>query len=88
MFSPFDFYQFFYNTSDQMVETYLKLFTFYDLNEIETIMNKHRVSRIYDKQMQSFILNTYLNLGQTRDIYRTKGISKFTLHFGPWRSVD
>ena len=43
LFSPFDFYQFFYNTSDQMVDTYLKLFTFLPLNEIQDIMNKHKV---------------------------------------------
>ncbi|CAF0794593.1 unnamed protein product, partial [Brachionus calyciflorus] len=42
MFSAFDFYQFFYNTSDQMVETYLKLFTFLPNNEIDDLMFKHR----------------------------------------------
>jgi tyrosyl-tRNA synthetase len=41
--SPYQFYQFFYNTSDQMVETYLKLFTFLPLNEIADIMEEHRV---------------------------------------------
>lgn len=44
LFSAFDFYQFFYNTSDQMVETYLKLFTFLPLNEIADLMNNHRAS--------------------------------------------
>ena len=44
LFSSFEFYQFFVNTSDQMVETYLKIFTFYSLNEIEQIMKKHTVS--------------------------------------------
>ncbi len=43
LLSPFEFYQFFVNTSDQMVETYLKIFTFYHLNEIEQIMKKHSV---------------------------------------------
>lgn len=42
MFSAFDFYQFFFNTSDQMVETYLRLFTFLPMNEIDDIMQKHR----------------------------------------------
>ena len=41
--SPFAFYQFFVNTSDQMVETYLKIFTFLSLDEIEQIMKKHNV---------------------------------------------
>ncbi|RMZ99151.1 tyrosine--tRNA mitochondrial, partial [Brachionus plicatilis] len=44
MFSAFDFYQFFYNTSDQMVETYLKLFTFLPINEIDDLMLKHQKS--------------------------------------------
>jgi tyrosyl-tRNA synthetase len=42
-FSPYQFYQFFYNTSDQMAETYLNLFTFLPMNEIADIMNAHRV---------------------------------------------
>lgn len=41
--SSFEFFQFFVNTADQMVDTYLKLFTFLPLNEIEDIMQKHRV---------------------------------------------
>ena len=41
--SPYDFYQFFYNTSDKMVETYLKLFTFLPLNEIQDIVTEHKV---------------------------------------------
>lgn len=44
LFSSFDFYQFFYNTSDQMVETYLKLFTFLPINEIEDLMRNHRLT--------------------------------------------
>lgn len=45
LFSPFAFYQFFFNTSDQMVETYLKIFTFLSLDEIDQIMKKHNVSK-------------------------------------------
>ena len=45
-FSAFAFYQFFLNTSDQMVETYLKIFTFYNLAEIEEIMRKHEVKLV------------------------------------------
>jgi tyrosyl-tRNA synthetase len=45
--SAYQFYQFFYNTSDQMVETYLKLFTFLPINEIEDIMQEHRVCFIF-----------------------------------------
>ena len=44
MLPPFSFYQFFVNTSDQMVETYLKLFTFLPLNEIDDLMRKHKLS--------------------------------------------
>lgn len=43
LISPFEFYQFFINTSDQMVGTYLKLFTFIPLSEIDDIMLKHKV---------------------------------------------
>lgn len=42
-FSAFGFYQFFVNTPDQMVEIYLKIFTFYSLSEIEEIMRKHKI---------------------------------------------
>lgn len=41
--SPYSFYQFFVNTSDKMVETYLKLFTFMPLNEIDDLMREHRL---------------------------------------------
>lgn len=40
--STFEFYQYFLNTSDQMVESYLKLFTFLPLNEIDDLMKRHR----------------------------------------------
>jgi tyrosyl-tRNA synthetase len=40
--STFEFYQNFLNTSDQVVESYLKLFTFLPLNEIDDLMKKHR----------------------------------------------
>ena len=44
MLPPFSFYQFFVNTSDQMVKTYLRLFTFLPLNEIDDLMQKHNAS--------------------------------------------
>lgn len=40
--SPFAFYQFWLNQPDEMVETYLKMFTFIPLPEIETLMTWHR----------------------------------------------
>lgn len=40
--SPFAFYQFWLNQPDEMVETYLKMFTFIPLPEIETLMAWHR----------------------------------------------
>jgi tyrosyl-tRNA synthetase len=45
--STFEFYQYFFNTSDQMAETYLKLFTFLPISEIQDLMVKHRVSLFY-----------------------------------------
>lgn len=45
LLSSFEFYQFFVNTSDQMVNTYLKMFTFLPLNEIDDIMRKHQVNK-------------------------------------------
>ena len=44
LLGPFEFFQFFYNTSDQLVETYLKIFTFMPLSEIQDLMKKHKVS--------------------------------------------
>ena len=40
--SPFAFYQFWLNQPDEMVEAYLKMFTFIPLPEIETLMTWHR----------------------------------------------
>lgn len=40
--SPFAFFQFWLNQSDEMVEQYLKMFTFNDLAAIEAIMQEHR----------------------------------------------
>jgi tyrosyl-tRNA synthetase len=45
--SKFEFHQYFFNTSDQMAETYLKLFTFLPISEIQNLMAKHRVSLFY-----------------------------------------
>lgn len=40
--SPYAFYQFWLNTSDESVEEYLKLFTFMSLEEIDTLMELHQ----------------------------------------------
>lgn len=40
--SPYAFYQFWLNQPDEMVETYLKMYTFMPLSEIEAIMERHR----------------------------------------------
>lgn len=40
--SPFTFYQFWFNTSDESVIDYLKLFTFLSLEEIATIATEHQ----------------------------------------------
>ncbi|XP_023215906.1 tyrosine--tRNA ligase, mitochondrial-like isoform X1 [Centruroides sculpturatus] len=39
--SAFDFYQFFMRLPDTSIQRYLKLFTFYSLSEVESIMQKH-----------------------------------------------
>lgn len=39
--SPYKFYQFFVNTEDSMVESYLKKFTFFSRPEIEELMTRH-----------------------------------------------
>ncbi len=40
--SPFTFYQFWINVSDENVGDYLKIFTFLSLSEIATLMKKHK----------------------------------------------
>ncbi len=40
--SPYAFYQFWLNTSDEDAEKYIKVFTLYHREEIEEIINKHR----------------------------------------------
>lgn len=51
LFSPFELYQFFVNTPDQMVQIYLKMFTFLPLGEIDDIMDKQQV-RFFEFQFQ------------------------------------
>ena len=41
--SPFDLYQYFVRRPDSEVEGLLKLFTFYPLSDVESIMAKHKV---------------------------------------------
>lgn len=40
--SPFSFYQFWLNQPDEMVEKYLKMFTFLPVSEIESLMKAHQ----------------------------------------------
>lgn len=40
--SPFSFYQFWLNQPDEMVEKYLKMYTFIPLDQIEEILREHR----------------------------------------------
>ncbi|MBI9069705.1 MAG: tyrosine--tRNA ligase [Salinivirgaceae bacterium] len=40
--SPYSFYQFWLNTSDEDAEKYIKIFTFLSKSEIETLIEKHR----------------------------------------------
>lgn len=42
--SPYAFYQFWLNQPDDMVEQYLKMYTFIPLNDIERIMTEHRAN--------------------------------------------
>jgi len=45
--SPFEFYQFLIRTEDADVEKLLKMFTFHTLGEIDELMRKHKVNRIF-----------------------------------------
>ncbi|KAK5961605.1 tyrosine--tRNA ligase MSY1 PWA37_000972 [Arxiozyma heterogenica] len=45
MNTPFDLYQFFYNTLDEDVERFLKIFTLLPQEEIESICEKHSLDR-------------------------------------------
>lgn len=42
--SPYQFYQFWLNTSDENVSDYLKLFTFMELDNIEKLISEHELS--------------------------------------------
>lgn len=42
--SPYQFYQFWLNQPDEVVEKYLKMYSFISLDEIEGIMTKHRAN--------------------------------------------
>jgi tyrosyl-tRNA synthetase len=42
MTSPFRFYQFWLNQSDEMVEKYLKFYTFMEVADIDALMERHR----------------------------------------------
>ncbi|MHB9143277.1 MAG: tyrosine--tRNA ligase, partial [Paludibacter sp.] len=41
--SPYEFYQFWVNVSDEDAEKYIKIFTFISKEEIETLINQHRL---------------------------------------------
>ena len=47
LLSPYEFFQFFYNTADQIIDVYLKLFTFCPISEIDDLMKKHQVRIIH-----------------------------------------
>src|SRR5262249_57088 len=52
--SPFDFYQYWFNASDDDVEKYLKMFTFLSLDEIAAVMAEHdpdRARRIAQRRL-------------------------------------
>jgi tyrosyl-tRNA synthetase len=60
--SPFTFYQFWINVSDENVGDYLKIFTFLSLSEIATLMKKHKkephrreAQRTLAKSVTSFV---------------------------------
>ncbi|HEX7651726.1 MAG TPA: tyrosine--tRNA ligase [Candidatus Paceibacterota bacterium] len=42
--SPFQFYQFWLNQGDEMVETYLNFYTFMSVEDIDALMEKHRAN--------------------------------------------
>jgi tyrosyl-tRNA synthetase len=52
--SPYSFYQFWLNTSDEDAEKYIKVFTLLEKEEIESLINEHRIApheRILQKRL-------------------------------------
>ena len=74
LMSSFEFYQFFVNTSDQMVETYLKIFTFLSLSEINDLMNKHKVNHLFFAIPWNYLIISKQK-GKTPIIFSSKEIS-------------
>jgi tyrosyl-tRNA synthetase len=56
--SPYTFYQFWLNTSDEDAEKYIKVFTLLEKEEIESLINQHRIApheRILQKKLAEVI---------------------------------
>lgn len=75
--SPFAFYQFWINVSDQNVEEYLKIFSFLPLVEIANIVEKHNkepqkrdAQRILAKEITTFVHGSKV----TKSVERVSGI--------------
>jgi tyrosyl-tRNA synthetase len=62
--SPYKFYQYWLNTSDEDAEKYIKIFTFLDRSEIETIIEEHKTAphqRMLQKRLAKEVTITVHN---------------------------
>jgi tyrosyl-tRNA synthetase len=59
--SPFRFYQFWLNQSDEMVEKYLKMYTFIPVGDIDALMERHR-AKPGDREAQETLASTITEL--------------------------
>ena len=63
--SPYEFYQFWMNVSDEDAERYVKIFTLLSRDEIKTLVKEHREAphtRLLQKTLASYILSNILRI--------------------------
>lgn len=84
--SPYKFYQFWLNTSDEDAEKYIKIFTFLDQNEINDLINSHKEAphlRLLQKKLAQEV-TTFVH---SEEAYE-KSVIASTILFGNSKKED
>jgi tyrosyl-tRNA synthetase len=86
--SPYEFYQFWMNQSDDDSERFIKLFTLIPLNNIETIINQHRENPS-KRYLQTVLAEYMTEMIHGRDaLHGVKQATEFLFGSGDINSMD
>jgi tyrosyl-tRNA synthetase len=78
--SPYKFYQYWLNTSDEDAEKYIKIFTFISKDEIETLLNNHREAP-HMRQLQRRLAEELTTMVHSAQDYN-RAVEASTILFG------